>query len=42
MDYDQIDGLFFEKKVVEKPPLLIEDVRILDGKKVTVQMEFPI
>ena len=43
-DYDEIDGVGFyspiEEKDKQKPPLLVEEVRILDGKAVTCHKEY--
>ena len=43
-DYDEIDGVFFYSPIEEKDkpklPLLVEEVRILDGKAVTCHKEY--
>ena len=43
-DYDEIAGVGFyspiEEKDKQKPPLLVEEVRILDGKAVTCHQEY--
>ena len=43
-DYDEIDGVGFyspiEEKDKQKPPLLVEEVRIFDGKAVTCHKEY--